>query len=57
MARLGVSVEHWPLASPFTIARGSKTSADVVVVELERDGVRGRGECVPYPHYLSLIHI
>ena len=51
MAQLRVSAEHWPLASTFTIARGSKNSADVVVVEIERDGVCGRGECVPYPHY------
>ena len=51
MAELRVAVEHWPLASTFTIARGSKNSADVVVVELERNGVCGRGECVPYPHY------
>jgi L-alanine-DL-glutamate epimerase-like enolase superfamily enzyme len=51
MTRLRVFPEHWPLSSTFTIARGSKSSADVVVVELERDGVRGRGECVPYGHY------
>jgi hypothetical protein len=43
--------ESWPLAQPFTISRGSKTHADVVVVTLERDGVTGQGECVPYPRY------
>ena len=51
MTQLRVFAEQWPLSSTFTIARGSKNSADVVVAEIERDGVRGRGECVPYPHY------
>ncbi|HJL17957.1 MAG TPA: N-acetyl-D-Glu racemase DgcA [Sandaracinaceae bacterium LLY-WYZ-13_1] len=50
--RLDVEVERWPLAAPFTIARGSKSEAVVVVVTLEDDdGVRGRGEAVPYPRY------
>ncbi len=43
--------ESWPLGQPFTISRGSKTHADVVVVTLERDGMTGQGECVPYPRY------
>jgi L-Ala-D/L-Glu epimerase len=51
MQRLTVSLESWPIAGAFTISRGSKTMADVVVVTLERDGVRGWGECVPYRHY------
>lgn len=55
MTRLRVFPEHWPLASTFTIARGSKNSADVVVVELERDGFCGRGECVPYGHYRETV--
>lgn len=48
-----VSVRHesWPLARPFVIARGAKTTAEVVVVEIAEDGVTGRGECVPYPRY------
>ena len=45
--RLKVVRESWPLSRTFTISRGSKTSAEVVVVELYRAGVRGRGECVP----------
>jgi L-alanine-DL-glutamate epimerase-like enolase superfamily enzyme len=49
--RLTVRVERWPIAGAFTIARGSKTEAVVVVAELEQDGVRGRGEAVPYPRY------
>src|ERR1700684_4120564 len=48
---LSVRTESWPLASAFTISRGSKTEAIVVVAELS-DGVhRGRGECVPYARY------
>ncbi len=33
------------------IARGSRSEARVVVVELEEDGVKGTGECTPYPRY------
>jgi L-alanine-DL-glutamate epimerase-like enolase superfamily enzyme len=51
MRKLTVTRESWPIAGTFTISRGSKTAADVVVVTLEEDGVRGRGECVPYSRY------
>ncbi len=48
---LSVKIEHWPLAAAFTISRGSKTEAIVVVAELS-DGIhRGRGESVPYARY------
>ena len=50
-AHLSIAVERWPLANAFTIARGSKTEAVVVVVEISRDGLRGRGERVPYARY------
>ena len=43
--------QSWPIAGAFTIARGSKTSADVVVVTLSRNGFTGHGECVPYARY------
>ena len=50
--RLSVRQESWPLAKPFTISRGTKVAADVVVVELvSDDGIRGWAECVPYPRY------
>jgi len=49
--KLTVRDERWPLAQAFTISRGSKTEAHVVVVELEQDGHTGRGECVPYARY------
>jgi len=49
--RLTVSRRSWPLAQPFAISRGSKTTADVVVAEIFDGDSRGRGECVPYPRY------
>jgi L-alanine-DL-glutamate epimerase-like enolase superfamily enzyme len=51
MQRLSIVHESWPIAGSFTISRGSRTTADVVVVILESDGAIGRGECVPYAHY------
>jgi L-alanine-DL-glutamate epimerase-like enolase superfamily enzyme len=49
--RLTVRHESWPIAGRFTISRGSKTAAEVVVAEI-RDGDHiGRGECVPYGRY------
>jgi L-alanine-DL-glutamate epimerase-like enolase superfamily enzyme len=48
---LTVRIEHWPIAGAFTISRGSKTEAAVVVAELSDGGHRGRGECVPYGRY------
>jgi len=47
--RLDARAEAWPIHGRFTIARGAKTQADVVVVSLEHG--MGRGECVPYGHY------
>src|ERR687889_750943 len=49
--RLTVIRRAWPLAAPFAISRGSKTSAEVVVAEVSDGEFRGRGECVPYPRY------
>ena len=51
MISLAVRAETWPLAGSFTISRGSRTEARVVVAEISEDGVVGRGECVPYAHY------
>ncbi len=48
-------IERFALSSPFTIARGSKTEAVVVVCELadhRSDGAAtGRGEALPYARY------
>jgi L-alanine-DL-glutamate epimerase-like enolase superfamily enzyme len=48
---LTTRVEHWPIAGSFTISRGAKTEAVVVVAELSDGSYRGRGECVPYARY------
>jgi L-alanine-DL-glutamate epimerase-like enolase superfamily enzyme len=48
---LSVTIERWPLANAFTISRGSKTEAVVVVAELRDGAYRGRGEAVPYARY------
>lgn len=45
------SVEHWPIAGSFSISRGVKMEAVVVVAELRDGETRGRGECVPYLRY------
>jgi L-Ala-D/L-Glu epimerase len=44
-------IELWPIAGAFTIARGAKTEASVVVVEVTDGQIMGRGECVPYARY------
>src|SRR5215813_7303146 len=52
---LRVVIERWPIAGSFTISRGSKTQAEVVVVEVSDGIYRGRGECVPYGRYNETI--
>jgi L-alanine-DL-glutamate epimerase-like enolase superfamily enzyme len=53
--KLTIKTEKFKLAQTFTISRGSKTEAEVVVVELEENGKIGRGECVPYAHYKETV--
>lgn len=48
---LRVFEERFALAEVFTIARGSRTHADVLRVVVNRSGVTGQGECVPYARY------
>ncbi|WP_237058752.1 L-Ala-D/L-Glu epimerase [Microbulbifer sediminum] len=43
--------ERWPLRTSFVISRGTRTEAEVVVVEVSADGLAGVGECTPYPRY------
>ena len=50
-ATLTAKVERWPVQGDFTISRGARTEAVVVLVEAARDGGVGRGECVPYARY------
>ncbi len=51
MTQLTVRHEAWPVRGKFTISRGSRTQADVVVAELSDGQHLGRGECLPYPRY------
>ncbi|MBT6095574.1 MAG: L-Ala-D/L-Glu epimerase [Rhodospirillaceae bacterium] len=51
MRTVAVRAETWPLAKPFTISRGTKTEAQVLVVEISEGAHVGVGECVPYPRY------
>lgn len=48
---VSLAIEHFAIAGEFRIARGAKTVADVIVVEIRRENVVGRGEAVPYPRY------
>ena len=50
-AALTVRRDTFPIDGTFTIARGSRTVAEVLTVHLEADGVTGRGECLPYARY------
>ncbi len=46
MRKLSVQVEQWPLKQPFVISRmAPMLHGEVVVVEIEQDGIVGRGEC------------
>jgi len=49
--RISAAIESWPIARPFTTARGTKQTARVVVATVTDGNVEGRGECVPYPRY------
>lgn len=51
MLRAVAKVERWPLARPFSIARGTKRAAEVIVASIRDDAHEGRGECVPYARY------
>lgn len=49
--QLSARIERWPIKGAFSISRGAKTEAAVVVAELSGGGYTGRGECVPYARY------
>ncbi|QZN94503.1 N-acetyl-D-Glu racemase DgcA [Symbiopectobacterium purcellii] len=51
MTELTLSRESWPLREVFTISRGSKRQADVVVAALRAGDITGYGECLPYARY------
>jgi len=48
---LSCSADRRRLKAPFRISRGVKTEIETVVATLERGGVIGRGEGVPYARY------
>ena len=51
MRQMTITPVSSPLKAAFAISRGSKTTAETVLVEI-RDGEHvGRGECVPYARY------
>jgi L-Ala-D/L-Glu epimerase len=52
---LCVRTERWPIAGAFTISRGAKTVAEVVVAELSEGHATGRGECTPYARYSETV--
>lgn len=46
-----VQQQSFRLAQVFTISRGSRSEAQVLTATVAREGVTGRGECVPYARY------
>lgn len=48
---ISVDAERFPIAGVFTIARGSKTEAEVITCTIRDGNHTGRGECVPYRRY------
>lgn len=48
---VSVHKDTFAMDGTFTIARGSRTQAEVVTVTLEDDRCKGVGECVPYARY------
>ena len=55
LLKINTRAESFPIRGTFTISRGSKTAADVLVVELQQDGLRGWGEAVPYARYSETV--
>ena len=49
--QINVTEDTFRLKQAFVISRGSRTEARVLTVCVERDGVLGYGECVPYARY------
>jgi L-alanine-DL-glutamate epimerase-like enolase superfamily enzyme len=51
MRSVEIRSERFPLARAFTISRGSKTEAEVIVCTIREASHAGHGECVPYARY------
>ncbi|WP_191601389.1 N-acetyl-D-Glu racemase DgcA [Marinomonas algicola] len=63
MRKMNIYVEKWPLHEPFIISRmAPQLNGEVVVVEIEQNGLIGRGECErmdvfepAYPNVVKMI--
>lgn len=51
MRQMTITPQSSPLKAAFAISRGSKSTAETVIVEIIDGEHRGRGECVPYARY------
>ena len=51
MRQMTITPVSSPLKAAFAISRGSKTTAETVVVEIKEGDHIGRGECVPNARY------
>lgn len=51
MTELSIQHDRFKIRGLFSIARGSRTHADVVTVTLKDGDAVGRGECTPYARY------
>ena len=49
--KASVRAESWPIRGGFRIARGARSAAEVVVLELHDGQHSGHAECVPYARY------
>lgn len=49
--KLSVRCQSLPLKGEFRIARGAKTTAEVIIATAYKDGFSGYGEAVPYARY------
>jgi len=53
--KLTITHDSWPIAGSFSISRGTKTTAEVVYIQLEHNGAVGQAECTPYARYEETI--
>ncbi|WP_026481435.1 N-acetyl-D-Glu racemase DgcA [Ahrensia sp. 13_GOM-1096m] len=51
MLKIKIEKQSYPIRGEFRISRGAKTQAEVILCQIEQDGLIGSGECVPYSRY------
>lgn len=54
---ISASIKDFPLARPFGISRGQKSTAQVLEVIVSEEGLRGFGEAVPYGRYGDSVEV